>query len=92
MYWDKLLDIIIDDVLDKLSKKNIYNYLLSIEYKGINEIHNTIVSKKILQFMLLHNDVTLILLKKRYSIQFEFNTFKYYCIGFNYFTIKLYRN
>ena len=92
MYQDKLLDAVVHNILDKLSKKNTYNYLLLIEYKDINEIDDAIMSKKILQFILLYSDITLILLKKRCGIQFEFNTFKYYCIGFNYFTIKLYRN
>ena len=60
-----------------------------MEYKDINEIDNAIKSKKILQFMLLHSNVTLILLKKRCGIQFEFDTFNCCCMSFNYFTIKL---
>ena len=48
LHWYKLLDAVIDNVLDKPSKKNTQNHLLSIEYKDINEIDDTIASNKIL--------------------------------------------
>ena len=66
-YLDKLLDSIVEDIIDKSLKQSLLKLFLVIECKKFNNINNIINSRKLLQFI-LHESLTLIFIKKEFAM------------------------
>ena len=61
-----------------------------MEYNSTVEISSILQNNIPIEFVVIKNNIYLILNKKEYPVQFEYNTFLFDRIGFSYFTINFF--